>query len=63
LGLWLFLTANVFDLSRNVKISTVDMLIILQFFGLRVNIFLTQKKIYQETQGFSFLTSGFWADF
>ena len=50
------------DLSRKAKVIIVDILIILKFFGLDVNIFLT-LTIYKETQGFSVLISGSWADF
>jgi len=59
LHLWLFLTANICDLSRKVKVILVDMLIILKFFFffcLGVNIFLT-LTIYQDTQEFSLLIS------
>jgi hypothetical protein len=57
-----FLTANVCDLSIKANVITVVMLIILQVFGLDVNIFLT-LTMYQETQGFTVLISGYWADF
>ena len=62
LRLWLFLNANIRVLSRQLKVIIVYTLLILQFFVLDVNIFLT-LTMYQEKQGFSVLISGSWSDF
>jgi hypothetical protein len=62
LRLLVLLTANVCVIYRKVNVIAVDMLMILQFFSLYVNIFLTITT-YQETQGFSVLISGSWPDF
>jgi len=46
---------------RKIKVIIVDMPIILQFFSMDVNMF-PALTIYQETEGFSILFSGSWAD-